>query len=111
MDLITPLWRLRVPIAIILAATLLWWALDRYVDGAIENDRQESANAALEADAIADDTAGQVASAHASQFAKENDDARKAALDSTDPLRAGLDRLRAGKTGPGEPAGGSADVR
>lgn len=95
----------------VLAVLTLYAAFRWYVAGEIRQARKNDAAAVAAADAIADDTAGQVASAHASQFAKENDDARKAALDSTDPLRAGLDRLRAGKTGPGEPAGGSADVR
>lgn len=95
----------------VLAVLTLYAAFRWYVAGEIEQARKDDAAAVAAADAIADDTAGQVASAHASQFAKENDDARKAALDSTDPLRAGLDQLRAGKTGPGEPAGRSADVR
>lgn len=101
-------WRI---VAILVAALALYGAFRWYVAGEIQQARKDDAAAVAAVDAIADDTAGQVASAHASQFAKENDDARKAALDSTDPLRAGLDRLRAGKTGPGEPAGGSADVR
>lgn len=95
----------------VLAVLTLYTAYRWHVASEIEQARKDDAAAVAAVDAIADDVAGQVASAHASQFAKENDDARKAALDSTDPLRAGLDRLRAGKTGPGEPAGGSADVR
>lgn len=98
MNALATLWRLRVPIVIVFAAALLLWALDRYVDAAVEGARQESAIAAHEADAIADDVAGQVAASHAATTDQENRDARKAAADSDDPLRAGLDQLRTGKT-------------
>lgn len=97
MDLIMPLWRLRVPIAIVLAAALLWWALDRYVDAAVKSDRQASAIAVHEADAIADDVAGQVAASHAATTEQENQDARQAASAGTDPLGDGLRQLRTGK--------------
>lgn len=97
MNALATLWRLRVPIVIVLAAALLWWALDRYVDAAVKGDRQASAIAVHEADAIADDVAGQVAASHAATTEQENRDARQAATDSDDPLRAGLDQLRAGK--------------
>lgn len=88
-------WRI---VAILVAALGLYGAFRWYVAGEIEQARKDDAAAVAAVDAIADDVAGQVASAHASQIAKENDDARKAAADSVDPLRAGLDRLRTGKT-------------
>lgn len=97
-----------IAVALLLA---LMWALNRYVANAVHDDRVETRNAALEADSKADDAAGQVAAAKASTIAQENDDARKAALDSDDPLRAGFDRLRAGKGRDGEAASHPADVR
>lgn len=97
MTAFTALWRLRIPIAIIAAAALLWWALDRYVDDAVQDDRQASAIAAQKADARADDAAGIAAASKASTIAQENEDARSVAAGSDDPLADGLRSLRTGK--------------
>lgn len=75
-----------------IAAILGWlWHHDRQV---IAQDRLEAAVEARRIDAIADDVAGQIAASEAATTEMENADARKAAADSDDPLRAGLDRLR-----------------
>lgn len=89
-------WRLLIPLVLVAAFALWLWAHDRAV---IAQDRLEATVEARRRDAIADDKAGQVSASQAARIEKENNDARKAALDSDDPLRAGLDRLRAGKTG------------
>lgn len=83
------------------AALLLavYLALRWYVASEVERARQADAAAVAKVDAIADDVAGQVAASQAATTEQENRDARQAASDSDDPLRAGLDRLRAGKTG------------
>lgn len=83
------------------AALLLavYLALRWYVAGEVEQARQDDAAAVARVDAIADDVAGQVAASQAATVEQENTDARKSAADSDDPLRAGLDRLRTGKTG------------
>lgn len=90
-------WRFRIPIAALCAilalTTWLYWH-DRQV---IAQDRLEATVEAQRIDAIADDVAGQIAASEAATIEQENDDARKAAADSDDPLRAGLDRLRAKK--------------
>lgn len=75
----------------------LYAAFRWYVASEIEQARKDDAAAVARVDAIADDVAGQVAASHAATTEQENRDARQAAADSDDPLRAGLDRLRAGK--------------
>lgn len=89
-------WRV---LAIIVAALALYAAFRWYVTSEVEQARKDDAAAAAKVDAIADDVAGQVTASHAAKTEQENNDARKAAADSDDPLRAGFDRLRAGKTG------------
>lgn len=86
--------RAFIALALVLSlAGWLWWH-DRQV---IAQDRLEAAAEARRIDAIADDVAGQIAASEAATTEQENDDARKAAADSDDPLRAGLERLRAKK--------------
>lgn len=103
--------KFRGPLLVVLALLSLYAAYRWHVAAEIEQARADDAAEARRMDSVADDVAGQVAAAHASQFAKDNDDARKAALDSDDPLRAGLDRLRASKGGDGQAAPRSAEVR
>ena len=77
----------------------LFVAFRLYVSAQVEQARSRDAVAAAKIDAIADDVAGQVAASEAAAIQKGNDDARKDAAGSGDPLKSGLDRLRAGKTG------------
>lgn len=98
-------------LAAVLALLALYGAYRWHVASEIERARADDAAEARRMDSVADDVAGQVAAAHASQFAKENEDARQAALNSDDPLRTGLDRLRTNKGGDGEAAPRPADVR
>jgi hypothetical protein len=99
--LLTRYWRIALPVVALLLLYVLFRA---YVASEVQQARQDDAAQAQRIDAVADDVAGQVAAARASQIAQENEDARQAATDSDDPLRAGLDRLRAGKTGTGKAA-------
>lgn len=69
-----------------------------YVNGQVEQARLEDAAAVAKVDAIADDVAGQVAASEAASVQEGNDDARREAVGSDDPLKRGLDSLRAGKT-------------
>lgn len=79
---------------------LLWGAKALYDRSVIEGHENEvtvqvqaTASAAAEAaDAAESQTRGEVE--------KGNDDARRAAAGSDDPLKSALDRLRAGKTAP-----------
>lgn len=87
-------WRI---VAILVAALALYAAFRWYVAGEIEQARKDDAAVVAKADAIADDVAGQVTASHAATTEQENRDARQAAADSDDPLRAGLDQLRTGK--------------
>ena len=87
-------WRV---VAVLVAAPALYAAFRFYVASEVEQARQADAVAAAKVDAIADDVAGQVAESQAATIEQENRDARQAAADSDDPLRAGLDQLRAGK--------------
>jgi hypothetical protein len=82
----------------------LFVAFRLYVSGQVEKARLEDAAAAAKADAIADDVAGQVAASEAAKINRENDDARKDAAGSSDPLKSGLDSLRARTTGNPEAA-------
>lgn len=70
-----------------------------YVNGQVEQARLEDAAAVAKVDAIADDIAGQVAASEAATIQQGNDDARREAVGSDDPLKSGLDSLRAKKTG------------
>lgn len=79
----------------------LFVAFRLYVAGQVEQARLEDAAAVARVDAIADDAAGQVAASEAASVEKQNDDARREAVGSDDPLKRGLDRLRTGKTSGG----------
>ena len=70
-----------------------------YVNGQVEQARLEDAAAVAKVDAIADDVAGQVAASEAATIQQGNDNARREAVGSDDPLKRGLDSLRARKTG------------
>ena len=70
-----------------------------YVNGQVEQARLEDAAAVAKVDAIADDVAGKVAASEAATIQQGNDDARREAVGSDDPLKSGLDSLRARKTG------------
>ena len=69
-----------------------------YVNGQVEQARLEDAAAVAKVDAIADDVAGQVAASEAATIQQGNDDARREAVGSDDPLKSSLDSLRARKT-------------
>ena len=92
--MIALLYRFRIPIAALCVVLALAWVLNRYVADAVQDDRQESAVAVHKADARADDIAGQVAASEAATVEKQNDEARKVAADSADPLADGLRSLR-----------------
>ena len=73
---------------------LLWLAKAFYDRSLIaEHDAKQDA-AVIKADAIADDKAGQVSASQAARIEKENNDARKAAAGSDDPLADGLRALK-----------------
>jgi hypothetical protein len=80
------------------AILALFIAFRLYVNGQVEQARLEDAAAVAKVDAIADDVAGQVAASEAATIQQGNDDARREAVGSDDPLKRGLDSLRAGKT-------------
>lgn len=105
--------RLRTPMALwVLASALsLFIAFRAYVAGQVEKERYEAALEAARMDSVADDVAGQIAASKAATIQQENERARQAALNSDDPLRTGLDRLRTNKGGDGEAAPRPADVR
>jgi predicted nucleic acid-binding Zn-ribbon protein len=73
----------------------LFVAFRLYVSAQVDQARSRDAVAAAKVDAIADDVAGQVAASEAAATQKGNDDARKDAAGSGDPLKSGLDSLRA----------------
>lgn len=79
----------------------LFVAFRLYVAGQVEQARLEDAAAVQRMDAIADDAAGQVAASEAASVEKQNDEARREAVGSDDPLKSGLDRLRTSKTSGG----------
>ena len=81
------------------AILALFIAFRVYVNGQVEQARLEDAAAVAKADAIADDVAGQVAASEAASVQEGNDNARREAVGSSDPLKSGLDSLRARKTG------------
>ena len=83
------------------AILALFIAFRLYVNGQVEQARLEDAAAVQRMDAIADDAAGQVAASEAASVEKQNDEARREAVGSDDPLKSGLDRLRTSKTSGG----------
>lgn len=83
----------RVLIALALFAAI-WFGLQHYVRSAIEADRERSNNAAMQVGKAADDIAGTVAASTSATIEQENDNARKAASVSADPLGDGLRSLR-----------------
>lgn len=93
------LYRFRLPIAAAVAVLALLWALNRYVAGEVQDDRNKAAVEALQGDARADDIAGQVAATEQATIERQNDEARREAVGSDDPLKSGLDRLRKRKAG------------
>ncbi|WP_298173917.1 hypothetical protein [Novosphingobium sp.] len=100
--------RLLIGLGIVL---LLMWGLQRWVAGAVAEDRLQSEVAARRADSAADDRAGTVAATQAAQIEQENRDAREAAAGSDDPLKSVTDRLRAQKAGDRRAARPAADLR
>ncbi len=79
------------------AILALFIAFRLYVNGQIEQARLEDAAAVAKVDAIADDVAGQVAASEAATVEKENQDARREAVGSDDPLAQGLRTIRSNK--------------
>lgn len=94
MTAIALLIRFRLPIAIVFGLLALLWALNRYVAGEVQDDRNKAAVEALQDDARADDKAGQVAASEAASVEQTNSEARKAAAGSSDPLADGLRALK-----------------
>jgi|GEM_PF-3448206 len=88
-------WRVLLPAV---AALALFAAYRWHVASEVEQARAEDAAEAARMDAVADDIAGQIAASEAATVEKQNDDARKAAIDSSDPLADGLRSLRDRKT-------------
>lgn len=91
---------LAIATAIIAVAGLcgtLWscW-LDKHDDEVIENHEAKITEQVIEASASASIAAVEAATVAKSEVEKTNEQARKAAHGSDDPLRAGLDRLRTG---------------
>jgi len=78
---------------------LLWLGKALYDRSVIAEHDAKQDVAVIKADAKADDIAGEVAASEQAKVEKENSDARREAMGSDDPLKSGLDRLRAGKAG------------
>jgi len=78
---------------------LLWLGKTLYDRSIIAEHDAKQDVAVLKADAVADDLAGKVAASGVAKVEKENEDARREAVGSDDPLKSGLDRLRSGKAG------------
>jgi hypothetical protein len=91
--------RFRVPLLALGAALALFIAFRVYVSAQVEKARAEDAAEAQRMDSVADDVAGQIAASEAANVEKGNTDARNAAAGSDDPLKRGLDSLRASKGG------------
>lgn len=72
----------------------LWLAKTLYDRALIAEHDSVQETAVLKADAAADDKAGQVAATEQAKVEKENQDARKAAAGSDDPLKSAFDQLR-----------------
>ena len=81
-------------LAIALAALAFLWWLDRHTDAAVEADRKEAAAVIEARQAKAAEQAAIAAASESSRVEAGNAKARKAASDSADPLKAGLDSLR-----------------
>lgn len=77
-----------------LAVILLYGAHRLAVRDAVSDDRQAVAVEVLERNERAGEAAQATLEAHKTEVEQVNDDARKAASGSDDPLRAGLDSLR-----------------
>ncbi|BEV00057.1 hypothetical protein [Novosphingobium olei] len=89
--------RFWLPLTIFVAFVALYIGLQLYVRDAVQDDRAQANQAALEVGKKADDTAGQVAASTAATIQQETEDARQAAARSDDPLADGLRSLRANK--------------
>lgn len=79
------------------AAALLWWIDHRAYDRGYQARTAEyeaEARKAVERARVADQAAGDTVDETRTEVEQGNEDARNAARDSDDPLRAGLDRLR-----------------
>ena len=79
------------------AILALFIAFRLYVNGQVEQARLEDAAAVQRMDAIADDVAGKVAASEAASVQEGNDDARREAVGSDDPLAQGLRTIRSNK--------------
>lgn len=104
-------WRNAYPLIGLGVLLLLMWGLQRWVAGAVAEDRLKSEVAARRIDSAADDRAGTVAATSAARTEQENRDAREAAAGSDDPLKSVTDRLRAAKAGDRRAARPAADLR
>jgi len=78
----------------VLAALAMFAAYKWHVASEVEQARTDDALEAARMDAVADDIAGQIAASEAATVEGQNDDARKAALGSPDPLGDGLRALK-----------------
>lgn len=79
---------------------VFWWQYDK---GVIEKHEEKVTETVASQSASASASASATVAETKSKVEKGNDDARKAASGSTDPLKSGLDRLHKGK-GPANPA-------
>jgi len=84
-------WRVLLPAV---AALALFAAYRWHVASEVEQARADDAAEAARMDAIADDIAGQIAASEAATVEGQNDEARKAAIGSPDPLGDGLRALK-----------------
>lgn len=80
-------------LALFAAWKLFWWQYDR---GVIQNHETKITAQVIEASASASIAAVEAAAVAKSEVEKQNEQARKAADGSDDPLKSGLDRLRTG---------------
>jgi len=82
-------------IGLTIAAIALLWLGKALYDRSVVNDYKAERNAEVQqADAVADDLAGQIAASEAASVEKQNETARNAANGSDDPLKSGFDSLR-----------------
>ncbi len=87
-------------LALVLAITAFMLWLNHRENAAVEADRAKAAVEVLGKARRADAAAAATTAAIQNETERTNDDARKAAVDSDDPLAAGFDRLRARKAIP-----------
>ena len=87
-------------LALFAAWKLFWWQYDKSV---IEKHEEKVAETVATASASASASASAAVDDTKSKVEKGNEDARKEASGSADPLKSGLDRLHKGK-GPTSPA-------